>query len=95
MSALQVEVDAPKSAERLETIDPSLLDDTKQWRKDHPSPFFDFQKNPRLYRQFGLPTQAPEQSEVSVLCAIAEQINPLWEATQLEFPTETIRERSP
>ncbi|MBW4474961.1 MAG: hypothetical protein KME45_31965 [Stenomitos rutilans HA7619-LM2] len=85
MSALQVEVDAPKSAERLETIDPSLLDDTKQWRKDHPSPFFDFQKNPRLYRQFGLPTQAPEQSEVSVLCAIAEQINPLWEATQLRI----------
>lgn len=92
MAALQVEVDSPKSADRLESIDPSLLDDTKQWRKEHPSPFFDFQKDPRLYRQFGLPTQAPEQSQVSVLCAIAEQINPLWEATQLRsLPREHFR----
>lgn len=92
MAALQVEVDSPKSADRLERIDPLLLDDTKQWIKEHPSPFFDFQKDPRLYRQFGLPTQAPEQSESSVLCAIAEQINPLWEVTQLRsLPREHFR----
>lgn len=92
MSALQVEVDSPKSAERTETIDPQLLDDAKQWCEKHPSPFFDFQKDPRLYRQFALPTQAPGQTEISVVCAIAAEINPLWEATQLQsMPREHFR----
>jgi hypothetical protein len=92
MAALQVEVDSPKSAERTETIDPKLLDDAKQWCEKHPSPFFDFQKDPRLYRQFALPTQAPGQTEISVVCAIAAEINPLWEATQLQsLPREHFR----
>ena len=92
MAALQVEVDSPKSAERTETIDPKLLDDAKQWCDRHPSPFFDFQKDPRLYRQFALPTQAPGQAEVSIVCEIAAEINPLWEATQLQsMPREHFR----
>lgn len=92
MAALQVEVDSPKSAERTETIDPQLLDDAKHWCDKHPSPFFDFQKDPRLYRQFALPTQAPRQAEISVVCAIAAKINPLWEATQLQsLPREHFR----
>ncbi len=92
MAALQVEVDSPKSAERTETIDPQLLDDAKQWCEKHSSPFFDFQKDARLYRQFALPTQAPGQAEVSVVCAIAAEINPLWEATQLQsMPREHFR----
>ncbi|MBD1855549.1 MULTISPECIES: hypothetical protein [Leptolyngbya] len=92
MAALQVEVDSPKSAERTETIDPKLLDDAKQWCEKHPSPFFDFQKDPRLYRQFALPTQASGQPEVSVVCVLAAEINPLWEATQLQsLPREHFR----
>jgi len=47
--ALQVEVDSPKSAERLEDIKEiegeNLLSDAKHWSESHPSHFFDFKKD--------------------------------------------------
>ncbi|KAM3112937.1 hypothetical protein, partial [Phormidesmis sp. 146-33] len=55
--ALQVEVDSPKSAERLEDIKEiegeKLLLDAKRWSESHPSHFFDFKKDDRLYQWFG------------------------------------------
>jgi hypothetical protein len=47
--ALQVEVDSPKSAERLEDIEEiegeKLLSNAKRWSESYPSHFFDFKKD--------------------------------------------------
>ncbi|WP_199307264.1 hypothetical protein [Alkalinema sp. FACHB-956] len=81
--ALQVEVDAPKSAERLEDIKEiegeNLLSDAKRWSESHPSHFFDFKKDDRLYRSFAMPADAP--GSINVLAR--EVVNPLWEPTRI------------
>jgi RNA dependent RNA polymerase len=81
--ALQVEVDSPKSAERLEDIKEiegeNLLSDAKRWSESHPSHFFDFKKDDRLYRSFAMPADAP--GSVNVLAR--EVVNPLWEPTRI------------
>ncbi|MBE9179311.1 hypothetical protein IQ268_12140 [Oculatella sp. LEGE 06141] len=81
--ALQVEVDSPKSAERLEDIKEiegeNLLSDAKRWSESHPSHFFDFKKDDRLYRSFAMPADAP--GSINVLSR--EVVNPLWEPTRI------------
>lgn len=81
--ALQVEVDSPKSAERLEDIKEidgeNLLFDAKRWSELRPSHFFDFKKDDRLYRSFAMPADAP--SSINVLAR--EVVNPLWEPTRI------------
>ncbi|MBW4693863.1 MAG: hypothetical protein KME27_19135 [Lyngbya sp. HA4199-MV5] len=88
--ALQVEVDSPKSAERLEDIKEiegeNLLSDAKRWSESHPSHFFDFKKDEafgtlreRLYRSFAMPADAP--GSINVLAR--EVVNPLWEPTRI------------
>ena len=81
--ALQVEVDSPKSAERLEDIKEiegaNLLADAKRWSESHPSHFFDFKKDDRLYRSFAMPADAP--GSINVLAR--EVVNPLWEPTRI------------
>ncbi|MGV0029334.1 hypothetical protein [Phormidesmis priestleyi] len=81
--ALQVEVDSPKSAERLENIKEiegeNLLSDAKRWSESHPSHFFDFKKDDRLYRSFAMPADAP--GSINVLAR--EVVNPLWEPTRI------------
>ena len=81
--ALQVEVDSPKSAERLEDIQEiegeNLLSDAKRWSESHPSHFFDFKKDDRLYRSFAMPADAP--GSINVLAR--EVVNPLWEPTRI------------
>jgi hypothetical protein len=81
--ALQVEVDSPKSAERLEDIKEiegeNLLSDAKRWSETHPSHFFDFKKDDRLYRSFAMPADAP--GSINVLAR--EVVNPLWEPTRI------------
>ena len=81
--ALQVEVDSPKSAERLEDIKEiegeNLLSDAKRWSESHPSHFFDFKKDDRLYRSFAMPADAP--GSINVLAR--EVVNPLWEPTRI------------
>jgi hypothetical protein len=81
--ALQVEVDSPKSAERLEDIKEiegeNLLPDAKRWSETHPSHFFDFKKEDRLYRSFAMPADAP--GSINVLAR--EVVNPLWEPTRI------------
>ena len=81
--ALQIEVDSPKSAERLEDIKEiegeNLLSDAKRWSESHPSHFFDFKKDDRLYRSFAIPADAP--GSINVLAR--EVVNPLWEPTRI------------
>jgi hypothetical protein len=81
--ALQVEVDSPKSAERLEDIKEingeNLLLDARQWSDLRPSPFFDYKKNDRLYKSFAMPAEAP--GSLNVLAR--EVVNPLWEPTRI------------
>jgi hypothetical protein len=81
--ALQVEVDSPKSAERLEDIKEiegeNLLSDAKRWSEMHPSHFFDFKKDDRLYRSFAMPADAP--GSINILAR--EVVNPLWEPTRI------------
>lgn len=81
--ALQVEVDSPKSAERLEDMKEiegeNLLSDAKRWSEAHPSHFFDFKKDDRLYRSFSMPAEDP--GSINVLAR--EVVNPLWEPTRL------------
>jgi hypothetical protein len=81
--ALQVEVDSPKSAERLEDIKEiegeNLLSDAKRWSESHSSHFFDFKKDDRLYRSFAMPADAP--GSINVLAR--EVVNPLWEPTRI------------
>ncbi len=81
--ALQVEVDSPKSAERLEDIKEiegeNLLSDAKRWSESHPSHFFDLKKDDRLYRSFAMPADAP--GSINVLAK--EVVNPLWEPTRI------------
>ena len=81
--ALQVEVDSPKSAERLEDIKEiegeNLLSDAKRWSESHPSHFFDLKKDDRLYRSFAMPADAP--GSINVLAR--EVVNPLWEPTRI------------
>ena len=81
--ALQIEVDSPKSAERLEDIKEiegeNLLSDAKRWSESHPSHFFDFKKDDRLYRSFAMPADAP--GSINVLAR--EVVNPLWEPTRI------------
>ncbi|BAZ33959.1 hypothetical protein NIES4074_64730 (plasmid) [Cylindrospermum sp. NIES-4074] len=98
--ALQVEVDSPKSAERLEDIKEiggeNLLADAKKWSESHPSYFFDFKKDERLYRSFAMPADAP--GSINVMAR--EVVNPLWEPTRIRsrdrhefrylFPKETL-----
>ncbi|MCC2691558.1 hypothetical protein [Nodularia sp. LEGE 04288] len=98
--ALQVEVDSPKSAERLEDITEidgaNLLANAKQWSESHPSYFFDFKKDERLYRSFAMPADAP--GSINVIAR--EVVNPLWEPTRIRsrdrhefrylFPKETL-----
>ncbi|WP_353933301.1 hypothetical protein WJM97_23435 (plasmid) [Okeanomitos corallinicola TIOX110] len=98
--ALQVEVDSPKSAERLEDIKEiegaNLLADAKKWSESHPSYFFDFKKDERLYRSFAMPADAP--GAINVIAR--EVVNPLWQPTRIRsrdrhefrylFPKETL-----
>ncbi|WP_234301124.1 hypothetical protein [Sphaerospermopsis aphanizomenoides] len=98
--ALQVEVDSPKSAERLEDIQEidgaNLLADAKKWSESHPSYFFDFKKDERLYRSFSMPADAP--GAINVIAR--EVVNPLWQPTRIRsrdrhefrylFPKETL-----
>ncbi|WP_242039728.1 hypothetical protein [Anabaena sphaerica] len=98
--ALQVEVDSPKSAERLEDIQEidgaNLLADAKKWSESHPSYFFDFKKDERLYRSFAMPADAP--GAINVIAR--EVVNPLWQPTRIRsrdrhefrylFPKETL-----
>ncbi|MGI0493489.1 hypothetical protein ACN4EG_17035 [Alkalinema pantanalense CENA528] len=81
--ALQVEVDSPKSAERLEDIKEiegeNLLSDAKRWSETHPSYFFDFKKDDRLYRSFAMPADVPG----SLTILAREVVNPLWEPTRI------------
>lgn len=98
--ALQVEVDSPKSAERLEDIQEidgaNLLADAKKWSESHPSYFFDFKKDERLYRSFAMPADAP--GAINVIAR--EVVNPLWQPTRIRsrdrhefrylFPKDTL-----
>ncbi|MFN6456092.1 MAG: hypothetical protein RM022_028395 [Nostoc sp. EfeVER01] len=98
--ALQVEVDSPKSAERLEDIKEiggeNLLADAKKWSESHPSYFFDFKKDERLYRSFAMPADAP--GSINVIARVV--VNPVWEPTRIRsrdrhefrylFPKETL-----
>ena len=84
-AALQIEVDAQKSAERHEDVKEiggqRLLKDVKQWNKQHPCHFFEFYKHPETYRNYALPTTAPGSGAVNVVPR--EIINPIWEAVQI------------
>ncbi|WP_413176241.1 hypothetical protein [Anabaena azotica] len=98
--ALQVEVDSPKSAERLEDIQEidgaNLLADAKKWSESHPSYFFDVKKDERLYRSFAMPADAP--GAINVIAR--EVVNPLWQPTRIRsrdrhefrylFPKDTL-----
>ncbi|MDJ0708576.1 MAG: hypothetical protein QNJ46_35365, partial [Leptolyngbyaceae cyanobacterium MO_188.B28] len=81
-TALQVEVDYQKSAERFSDVPEiegdRLLTDAKQWGKHHPCHFFDVYKDPNLYRLFPLPDDA---SSISVVAR--EIVNPRWRTMQL------------
>lgn len=97
--ALQPEVDYQKSAERLEDIKEidgeNLLPDSKKWSEAHPSYFFDFKKDNRLYKTFPMPAEEPNPINVIP----REAVNPHWEATRIRhrerhefrylFPKET------
>ena len=87
MGALQVAVDGPKSAERVEDVYPDLLKDVRAWATKHPSPFFDYYKHPNLYRTFAMPTQVPGQSETPAVSALAEAVNQRWESVKLQAYT--------
>jgi len=81
--ALQVEVDSPKSATRLEDVDEidgkNLLKDAQKWSEKHPSHFFDFKKDERLYKTFPMPADDP--NPINVIAR--EAVNPCWEATRI------------
>ncbi|MDX2241534.1 MAG: hypothetical protein NW224_12690 [Leptolyngbyaceae cyanobacterium bins.302] len=87
MGALQVAVDGPKSAERVEDVYPNLLKDVRSWATEHPSPFFDYYKHPNLYRTFALPTGVAGQSETPAVSALAEAVNGRWESVKLQAYT--------
>ena len=73
--ALQIEVDSPKSAVRYKNIYPKLDKQVENWCAKHPSPFFDYLKDERLYRTVPMPTEGD-----SAIAAIAkEAVNPVWE----------------
>jgi hypothetical protein len=74
----------------------NLLADAKKWSESHPSYFFDFKKDDRLYRSFAMPADAP--GAINVIAR--EVVNPLWEPTRIRsrdrhefrylFPKETL-----
>jgi hypothetical protein len=74
----------------------SQLADAKHWSESHPSYFFDFKKDERLYRSFALPADAP--GSINVIAR--EVVNPLWEPTRIRsrdrhefrylFPKDTL-----
>ena len=78
--ALQIEVDSPKSATRLEDHHPTLLETAKKWSEQHPCHLFDFKDDPRLYKTMPLPTQ----DNTAINCIAKQAVNPEWEPTRLK-----------
>ncbi len=77
--ALQIEVDSPKSATRLEDYHPYLLQQAQQWSEDYPSYLFDFKKDQRLYKTIPLPAEGGNP-----INAIArDAVNPAWQPTRI------------
>lgn len=98
--ALQVEVDSPKSEERLENLcdrkgnnwGSQLIKAAKTWCAIYPSHFFDFKKDQKLYQNYPMPTT--QANSVSVLAR--EFVNPLWEKTLIrQLPTWQFRDIMP
>ncbi|NES96540.1 MAG: hypothetical protein F6K32_15160 [Desertifilum sp. SIO1I2] len=78
--ALQIEVDSPKSATRLEDYHPTLLEAAKKWSQQHPCYLFDFKDDSRLYKSVPLPTE--DSTAISAIAKVA--VNPAWEPTRLK-----------
>ncbi|HEY9849824.1 MAG TPA: hypothetical protein V6D28_10220 [Leptolyngbyaceae cyanobacterium] len=78
--ALQIEVDSPKSATRLEDHHPTLLETASKWSQQHPCYLFDFKDDLRLYKSVPLPTE--DGTAISAIALIA--VNPAWEPTRLK-----------
>ncbi|NEO98710.1 MAG: hypothetical protein F6K58_08525 [Symploca sp. SIO2E9] len=77
--ALQIEVDSPKSATRLEDHHPNLLNTAKKWSQRYPSHLFDFKKDERLYKTMPMPAKGG-----NAINAIArDAVNPAWEPTRI------------
>jgi hypothetical protein len=94
-SALQVEVDYQKSAERHENVKEidgaNLLKNVSGWKKAHPVAFFDYCKARETYRDYALPTDIEGTGSVNVLSR--EIVNPVWESVRLrERSREEFRE---
>lgn len=77
--ALQIEVDSPKSATRFDEVHPKLIQQAKKWAEEHPSHFFDFKKDERLYKTVPLPTEG--KNAINALAR--EAVNPLWSPTRI------------
>ncbi|OLP17414.1 hypothetical protein BST81_16610 [Leptolyngbya sp. 'hensonii'] len=81
--AMQIEVDHPKNPMKYTDLPgyENLGEAVKAWMDNHPSPFFQFYKDPELYRSGVMPT-APDRG----LYVLAAAINPLWEPVRLKLP---------
>ncbi|MCU0546124.1 MAG: hypothetical protein MUE44_28805 [Oscillatoriaceae cyanobacterium Prado104] len=78
--ALQIEVDTPKSAARLEDHHPTLLEKAKKWSETYPCHLFDYKDEPRLYKTVPLPTE----DGTAISCIAREAVNPEWEPTRIK-----------
>lgn len=78
--ALQIEVDSPKSATRLEDHHPNLLEIASKWSQQYPCHLFDFKDDLRLYKSVPLPTE--DGTAISAIAKVA--VNPAWEPTRLQ-----------
>ncbi|MGK7875427.1 MAG: hypothetical protein AB4426_19640 [Xenococcaceae cyanobacterium] len=77
--ALQIEVDSPKSATRLEDHHPNLLKEAKNWSERYPSHLFDFKKDERLYKT--MPMAAEGGNAINAIARDA--VNPAWDPTRI------------
>lgn len=77
--ALQIEVDSPKSATRLEDYHPLLLQQAKKWSEKYPSYLFDFKKDQRLYQTMPMPTEGG--NPINIIARDA--VNRVWQPTRL------------
>lgn len=80
--ALQIEVDSPKSATRMDDYHPDLIESVNKWHKKYPSPIFDFKNQkqyPQVYKTAPLPTFGTNN-----INTIAENaVNPAWQKTRI------------
>ena len=80
--ALQIEVDSPKSATRMEDYYPDLIQDVAKWHQKYPSPIFDFKnqkQHPQVYKTAPLPTFGGNNINTTAENAV----NPAWQKTRI------------